>query len=141
MKILETGDIAYYPDIFNPSGKPMEIIGRRKLRYPNGKRFYQYFIKGHTDDKTGLTDRLVENMKENVANDYDNLVIICGAEGVGKSNMAVDLCKSYDPTFTVEHGDGQFGTVGHINFRGLLIRIATILEFQFVHVRSILSIL
>ena len=102
MKILETGDIAYYPDIFNPSGKPMEIIGRRKLRYPNGKRFYQYFIKGHTDDKTGLTDRLVENMKENVANDYDNLVIICGAEGVGKSNMAVDLCKSYDPTFTVE---------------------------------------
>lgn len=102
MKILETGDIAYYPDIFNPSGKPMEIIGKRKLKYPNGKRFYQYFIEGHTEDKKGLTDRLVENMKENVANDYDNLVVICGAEGVGKSNMAVDLCKSYDPTFTVQ---------------------------------------
>ena len=112
MKILETGDIAYYPDIFNPSGQPMEIIGRRKLKYPSGSKFYQYFIEGHGTktiehngkkiEVKGLTDRLVENMKENVANDYDNLVIICGAEGVGKSNMAVDLCKSYDPTFTIQ---------------------------------------
>ena len=102
MKILETGDTAFYPDLFNVSGKPMTVIGRRKIRYPNGKRFYQYFFDGHTPEHTGLTDRLVDAMKDNVSNDYDNLVIICGAEGVGKSNMAVDLCKSYDPTFTIE---------------------------------------
>jgi len=113
MKILETGDIAYYPDLMNPSGKPMLVKGRRRIKYPSGKRFYQYFIEGHQHETVkdhngndvevmGLTDRLVEDMKKNISTDYDNIVLVVGAEGTGKSNFGVDLCKSYDPTFTLE---------------------------------------
>ena len=100
--ILEPGDTAFYPQLMNMSGKPMTVKGVRRIRYPNGNRFYQYFFDGHTEDKTGLTDRLVENLKDNVDNAYDNLVVICGKEGTGKSNLAVDICKSYDPTFTLQ---------------------------------------
>ena len=38
----------------------------------------------------------------------------------------------------VENGDGQIGTVGHVDFRGLLVGIAAVFQFKFVHVTSLL---
>jgi len=49
-----------------------------------------------------LTDRLIDDAKDNVDNAYDNLIVVCGAEGSGKSNWAVNFCKMYDPTFTLQ---------------------------------------
>lgn len=100
--IFEEGDTAYYPILNNGHGKPMTVIGARIRKYKSGRMFVKYFFQGHTEDGTGLTDRLIENAKDNVDNAYDNLIVVCGAEGSGKSNWAVNFCKAYDPTFTLQ---------------------------------------
>lgn len=100
--IYEPGDTVYYPKFSNPAGKPMTIKGGRFISYPSGKMFVEYIFDGHTEDGTGLTDRLIENAKDNVDNAYDNLIVVCGAEGSGKSNWAVNFCKMFDPTFTLK---------------------------------------
>ena len=100
--ILESGDKAYYPHLFDVSGAPMTVIGSRLIHYKTGKEFRSYFFKGHTDDNDGLIDRLVQDMHTNVSQDYDNLLIISGAEGSGKSNLAVQICHLFDPTFTLQ---------------------------------------
>lgn len=100
--ILEAGDTAYYPFLNNGKGKPMTVLGARVKRYRSGKMFVKYFFEGHTEDGRGLTDRLIDDAKDNVDNAYDNLIVVCGAEGSGKSNWAVNFCKMYDPTFTLQ---------------------------------------
>ena len=100
--IFEEGDTAYYPYLNNGKGKPMTVLGARVKRYKSGKMFVKYFFEGHTDDGQGLTDRLIDDAKDNVDNAYDNLIVVCGAEGSGKSNWAVNFCKMYDPTFTLQ---------------------------------------
>lgn len=109
--IYKTGEIVSYPVLTDSNCKrKMEIKGSRIYHYPKGD-YIQYFFDGHKektelpDEKgtlQGLTDWLVHDMQQNVSNDYDNLVVICGAEGTGKSNLGVDVCKSYDPSFTLE---------------------------------------
>lgn len=99
--ILEEGDTAYYPHLRIPSSKTMKILGNRIMHYGTND-YVMYFFEGTTPEGDGLTDRLVQHMHENVENNYDNLVVIYGQEGVGKSNLAVELCKLYDPTFTLE---------------------------------------
>ena len=100
--IFEAGDTAYYPFLNNGKGKPMTVLGARVKRYRSGKMFVKYFFEGHTEDGRGLTDRLIDDAKDNVDNAYDNLIVVCGAEGSGKSNWAVNFCKMYDPTFTLQ---------------------------------------
>lgn len=46
-----------------------------------------------------LMDKLVERMHSNVSQDYDNVLVIQGAEGSGKSSLAYAICKAYDPSF------------------------------------------
>lgn len=100
--VYDPGDVVSYPILTQSScNRKMIVKGSRIYHYPRGD-YIQYIFDGHTPEGTGLTDRLVEDMKENVAQDYDNLVIIVGKEGTGKSNLGVDICKSYDPTFTLE---------------------------------------
>lgn len=107
--LYNTGDIVSYPILTDSTcSKKMRILGNRIYHYPKGD-YIQYFFNGHDDDKTeddkpikGLTDWLVEDMKENVSNDYDNLIIIVGKEGTGKSNLGVEICKCYDPSFNLE---------------------------------------
>lgn len=80
----------------------MTVLGRRTYSYPNGRKYRQYFFRGHTENNDGLLDRLIEDMRANVYNDYDNLVVCYGPEGSGKSNLGVQICKMYDPTFTLQ---------------------------------------
>jgi len=100
--VLEPGDTAYYPYLNNATGRPMTVLGGRLLRYRSGKYYIQYFFEGHTEQGDGLTDRLIEDAKSNVDNAYDNLIVVIGKEGSGKSNWAVRFCKAFDPTFTLE---------------------------------------
>lgn len=41
-------------------------------------------------------------MIENIANEYDNVVVIQGKEGSGKSQLAYQICKCLDPEFNME---------------------------------------
>lgn len=98
-----TGETVYYPTLTDSrTNKPMTVIGSRVMHYKSGRTFIKYFFEGHTEAGDGLTDRLVEHAKDNVDNAYDNLIVVCGAEGVGKSNWAVNFCKLFDPTFTLQ---------------------------------------
>ena len=57
---------------------------------------------GHTEDKCGLTDRLGEDVRNCIKNEYDSVITIVGNVGVGKSNCGVDIAVTCDPTFTLE---------------------------------------
>ena len=102
MKIFEPGDIAHYPILTDNSGKTLVVKGGRVFRYPSGKKFISYIFDGHREDGQGLTDRVAEDVRNSVAKEYDTIGIIIGKVGSGKSNLGVDVCKSCDPTFTLE---------------------------------------
>lgn len=64
-------------------------------RWPSGKIFVRYLI----DDLLGI---LAEDMRQNIRDGYDNMVVIDGGEGSGKSNLAYALCSAYDPSFDLD---------------------------------------
>lgn len=94
--IYDIGDTVYYPKLHIKSDKPMEVVDRYIGRGANGL-FVQYL----TDQ---LLDRLAEEMHENREDHYDNVVVITGREGTGKSNLAYWVAKKYDPDFRIEDG-------------------------------------
>lgn len=49
-----------------------------------------------------MVEALARDMERNVANGYDNVVVIDGVEGSGKSNLAYALCCAYDHNFDIE---------------------------------------
>ena len=102
MKIFEPGDTVYYPVLTEPTGRSLIVKGGRIFRYPSGKTYISYIFDGHREDGQGLTDRLADDVKSSVKNEYDTIGIIVGKVGSGKSNLGVDVCKSCDPTFTLE---------------------------------------
>ena len=102
MKIFEPGDTVYYPVLTKKSGKTLVVKGGRIFNYPSGKSYISYLFDGHREDGQGLTDRLAEDVQESVKDEYDTVGVIVGKVGSGKSNLGVDVCKSCDPTFTLE---------------------------------------
>lgn len=62
--------------------------------YRSGKFFIQYLYED-------LLQKLAEDMHDNVRADYDNVVMIEGGEGSGKSNLAWQVINAYDPGFDV----------------------------------------
>ena len=72
-----------------------EVLDASLVRWPrSGKIYIQYLY-------ADLLNSLVEDMHTNVRNSYDNLVVITGPEGSGKSNLAYAVCKAYDPDFSI----------------------------------------
>lgn len=62
------------------------------VHHASGKPFIRYLCDG-------LLEALAKDMKNNVSADYDNLVIIEGNEGSGKSNFTWECCKALNPEF------------------------------------------
>lgn len=62
------------------------------IRYPSGKIFIRYLF-------SDLMELLIDDMKKNIRNNFDNVVVVCGAEGSGKSNLAWQVCHAFNPTF------------------------------------------
>ena len=62
--------------------------------YRSGKFFIQYLY----DDLLSL---LAKDMHENVSSHYDNIVMIEGGEGSGKSNLAWNVINNYSPDFDI----------------------------------------
>lgn len=72
------------------------IMDEHLMIYPkSGKFFVQYLYED-------LLDKLIEDMHKNVSSDFDNVVIITGGEGSGKSNMAWDILNKYSPGFDMK---------------------------------------
>lgn len=94
--IFEPGDTIYYPNPYRESDKPMTVKDYY-LGQGNRGPFVQYLT-------ADLIQRLVEEMRENIENHYDNLVVITGHEGTGKSNCAYAVCKAFDPDFSINDG-------------------------------------
>lgn len=65
------------------------------IRYPSGKIWVSYLF-----DNT--TQHFADYMHQHVQKGYDNLCVIWGGEGSGKSNLAYALCKAFDPDFKIE---------------------------------------
>ena len=56
------------------------------------------FIQYLYDD---LLERLAEDMHRTVENNFDNVVMVEGAEGSGKSNMIWNILNAYEPGFSI----------------------------------------
>lgn len=98
VNILEKGDKIKYP---GPSGmdKPeMMVIDRYIHRYQSGSYHVDYLFD------TGILDGMIAEMEYSVANSFDNVILISGREGSGKSSLAYHICMNYDPNFTMENG-------------------------------------
>lgn len=72
-----------------------EILDTQLQIYPSGKFFIQYLYKD-------LLEKLAEDMHRNVREDYDNVIMIEGGEGSGKSNLAYQVIKAYNPYFDIK---------------------------------------
>lgn len=68
------------------------VIADTKLVMNRGGPFVRYLLQD-------LLQKLCDKMHDNVSHDYDNIIVIEGDEGSGKSNLAYDICKMYDPDF------------------------------------------
>lgn len=70
----------------------LEVLDHHICRYPSGKVFVRYLYKD-------LLEKLAEDMHKNLRKGYDNVICTEGAEGSGKSNLAWQLLRRYDPDF------------------------------------------
>lgn len=81
-----------------PGTKIKTPIGRLTLerselhRYPSGK----FFVTRQYQD---LIPAIARSMHQRITNGLDVVACIQGAEGSGKSNLAYQICKAFDPNF------------------------------------------
>ena len=71
-----------------------KIVDAHLNIYRSGKFFVQYLFED-------LLQKLAEDMHKNVKADYDNVVMIEGGEGSGKSNLAWNIIESFSPGFDI----------------------------------------
>lgn len=65
------------------------------IRYPSGKIWISYLFEG-------TTAAFARYMRMHVQKGYDNLCVVWGGEGSGKSNFAYSLCKALDHEFDIQ---------------------------------------
>lgn len=70
------------------------VVEDTDLKMNPGGPFIRYLLQG-------LLDKLIAEMHQNITRDYDNIVVIEGGEGSGKSNLACDICTMFDPNFDI----------------------------------------
>jgi len=74
----------------------MEIADTQIIQYRRaGKIFVRYLY-------AGILERLAEDMRDNIRGGYDNVIVVEGPEGSGKSNFAYQICQAVDPKFDLE---------------------------------------
>lgn len=92
--LFEPGDKFTYPDMkYDPEEGTVECIDRQILYYRKTHKYFKsYLFKG-------LFEAFIEEMHYNVRNKYDNVIVIYGGEGTGKSHLAYQIAKAYNPDF------------------------------------------
>lgn len=73
----------------------LDILETDVTIYPTGKFFIKHLYRD-------LIQEMVQDMKKNLSSEYDNMIIVEGAEGSGKSVWSLNLCMAYDPDFDLE---------------------------------------
>ncbi len=68
------------------------IMDSEVVIHKSGKVFIRYTLEN-------LMDLLIKDMVRNIDDDYDNIVIIEGGEGSGKSSITWQLCSRMNPSF------------------------------------------
>lgn len=95
MLAYDVGDKVQWPNTQMPAQegqRSLTVLDTDVIRHRSGRYYIRYLYDG-------LHERMIEDMRTNVENDFDNLVTIIGPEGVGKSSDAYYICKTYDPDF------------------------------------------
>ena len=95
-RLYSLGDTVYYPDINEPSERTMTVIDREICRWGKSQKLFVRYLFDET-----LMDYLVQDMHECVRAEYDVVMCIQGKEGSGKSQLAYQICKRYDPNFNL----------------------------------------
>lgn len=72
-----------------------KILDAQLKTYRSGRFFIQYLYED-------LLQKLADDMHKNVRSDYDNVVLIEGGEGSGKSNLAWQIINAYSPNFDIK---------------------------------------
>lgn len=93
--LYDIGDTVYYPRAGVKSDRTITVIDREVVYWGSGKMYIRYLY-------SDITDRLVEDCHSNLANEYDNVIVVEGREGTGKSTLAVYLAKKINPDFNLE---------------------------------------
>ena len=73
----------------------MEVLDVGVNFYASGKFFIKLLLKD-------LLKNLIADMKNNVRNSYDNMILVVGAEGSGKSSISYSVCKLYEENFSIK---------------------------------------
>lgn len=73
----------------------LEIKKNAIMVHQSGKLYIRYLY-------VDLIDNIVEDFRKNIASEYDNVVVVDGPEGSGKSNLGWELCKRYDPEIAAD---------------------------------------
>lgn len=77
-----------------PLGKMM-VLDSNFIQYRSGKWFLAYLY-------LDLLLFLIEDMKKNIRKLNDNIIVICGDEGSGKSHLAHQICRLFAKIFNIE---------------------------------------
>lgn len=97
---FEPGDRVQWPMTSMPASEEqsnsLTVEDVQKTRYMKSGKFYcRYLYKE-------LLQRMIDDMKDAVMQQFDNLVVIDGSEGVGKSNLAYKIATRFDPDFDIQ---------------------------------------
>lgn len=88
----------YYPFLTKKSDKVMKVLDRELIIHRKTRKAYVRYLL------SDLLTHLAASMHENTNAEYDNCILVTGPEGSGKSQLAYQLCKAYDPNFNMEEG-------------------------------------
>lgn len=95
-KLYLPGEQRNYPPYVANSDRKLTVIDNWLENFPKSGKFFTRYL--YAD----LMDRLVEDCHSNVANEYDNVIVVQGREGTGKSSFAIRLAKAINPNFNME---------------------------------------
>ena len=92
VKTSEIGDMR-----ITPIG-PLRVQDKHFQLYKNGRFFTQYLYEN-------LLANLIRHMHSNIENDFDNIVVVDGIEGVGKSSWTWVAAEAYQAFKHIQSGE------------------------------------
>lgn len=99
-RIFEPGDRVQWPNTQVPASdsndKALTVVTMDATRYRKSGKYYVRYLYEE------LLDYMIEDMHQNILQKFDNLVVVIGDEGTGKSHGAYHICKMFDPDFDME---------------------------------------
>lgn len=97
-RIWDIGDRVCWPETGKIASEDNDrcliVRDRDVIRHRSGSVYIRYLYDG-------LLERLAEDMQRNIASDYDNVVVVTGLEGSGKSTLTYWAAKAFRPQLDI----------------------------------------